>query len=228
MLRALPRIVVAFALVASAGAAPADALVGWWRNDNEERFAEMQLRRDGQFASLSRNNAVLAVVPLHEQSGTWQLRGMRLIIDATTRHTDKQTRKQLRIVSVSPRSLRVRTADGHTDTYRRLPDPFCAPPPSPHHRRVLRDAVIGRWRGHYRTHEIEINVEGAGRGTIRTWDVGSRPSSYNYRWRLANNTLVMNPREGDGKIRWFLDSATGDCISFRDGSGMLYTLQRVR
>ena len=188
----------------------------------------MQLRLDGQFASLSRNNAILAVIPLHEQSGTWRLRGTRLIIDAATRHTDERTRKQLRIVSVSPRALRVRTADGHTDTHRRLPDPSCAAAQSPHDRRISRDAVVGRWRGHYRTHEIEIKLDGGGRGTVRVWDAGTRASSYSYRWRLADTTLLMTPLDADGKIKWFLDSASDDCISFRDGSGMLYSLRRLR
>src|SRR5437764_1440450 len=73
MLKALARVIVAFALVTSVKASLPGAIVGFWRNDNEERFTEMQLREDGSFASLSRNDAIIAIIPLQESSGTWQL-----------------------------------------------------------------------------------------------------------------------------------------------------------
>ncbi len=74
LLRSRWRIVL-WLLVASSGcAASSEQFVGLWRNTNEERFAEIELRRDGSFTSFSRNNAIIAVVPLQEKFGTWQIR----------------------------------------------------------------------------------------------------------------------------------------------------------
>jgi hypothetical protein len=188
----------------------------------------MQLRADGQFASLSRNNAVLAVVPLYEQSGSWQRRGKRLIINSVARGTREWTRNELQIVTVSPRRLRVRTADGHADTYRRLPEPPCAPVSAHELGSTSSAALVGRWRGHYRTHEIEVSLRQRGRGAVWIWDIGSKPVHGNYTWQLANRKLVMTPQDNDGKIEWSVHTVERNCLSFDDGSGMRYTLERLR
>jgi hypothetical protein len=233
MLRALPRVIVAFALATSTKAALPDAIVGSWRNDNEERFTEMQIRKDGGFASLSRNDAIIAVIPLREQSGTWQLHGTRLTVDAAEPHTHERTQKRLQIIDVTDRALRVRTLDGHIDTYRRLRHPTCLG--TEVRRRdggVSIDAAVGRWRGHYRTHDLELSLNRGGRAIMGGSDPGhAYHASGVCTWQLRSKTLTLLPvKEEDrqGPIEWILTAMSRDCFSFTDHSGMVYTLQRVR
>jgi hypothetical protein len=230
MLRALSRAIVVFALATSANAALPGAIIGWWRNDNAERFTEMQLRQDGSFASLSRNDAIIAIIPLQEQSGTWQLHGTRLTVEAVDSHTHARTQKRFKIVDATDRSLVLGTVDGHIDTYRRIPYPACVDMQL--RRGVPIDAVVGRWRGHYRTHELELSLNRGGRALMGASDPG-RPyhTSGACTWELRNNTLTLLPvKEEDrqGPIEWTLTAISRDCFSFTDHTGMLYTLQRGR
>jgi hypothetical protein len=217
-------------LLAAARLACSATVAGWWRNDNDERFAEMQLRSDGQFASLSRNNAIIAIIPLTEQSGTWSLQGATLTIDAALFGTQKAVRTHLRIVSVSDRQLQVRTADGHTGTYRRLPSPSCRTRLLPRQRDISRRALVGSWHGHYRTHEARVTFQQVGRAEIRAWDPHSKVFTSRCRWQLTGRSLVFTWRDDDGlrRAEWLLDSATSDCISFKEDSGMAYTMLRTR
>jgi hypothetical protein len=232
MLRALARVIVVFALITSAKAALPDSIVGWWRNDNEERFTEMQLRRDGGFASLSRNNAIIAVIPLQEQSGTWELHGTRLTVDAVAPDTHARMQKRFKIVDVTGHSLVLGTMDGHMDTYRRLRYPACVDTQSRRDRGVSIDAVVGRWRGHYRTHELELSLDRGGRAVMDSSDLGhSYHASGTCTWQLRTKILTLLPvKEEDrqGPIEWTLTTMSRDCFSFTDHSGMVYTLQRMR
>ncbi len=232
MLRALARVIIAFALATSAKAALPAAIVGWWRDDNEERFTEMQLREDGRFASLSRNDAIIAVIPLREQSGTWQLQGTRLTLDAADPHTHERRRQRLKIIHVTDRALRLRTLDGHIDTYRRLGYSTCSNTQLRRDRGVSIDAVVGRWRGHYRTHDVELSLSQGGRAIMGASDPGHAfRTSGACTWQLTSKTLTLLPvKEEDrqGPIEWILTAMSRDCFSFTDHSGMVYTVQRVR
>ncbi len=229
MLRPAARFIALLAVASTAQATLPDAIIGWWRNDNEERFAEIQLREDGRFASLARNNAIIAVVPLQEQSGTWHLRGSYLALDGTDGYSQERTQKQLQVIRVTDRMLRVRTVDGHIDTYRRITYPACTDKHPSRDSGVSKKGVVGRWRGHYRTHEIEVVFGPKGNATVRYWDPGHRSvTTSEGRWRLAKSTLTITPLDKDGKMKWFLAGTNEDCISFTVGDGMAYGLQRVR
>jgi hypothetical protein len=232
MLKASTRVIVAFALATSAKAALPDAIVGWWRNDNQERFTEMQLRQDGSFASLSRNEAIIAVVPLRERSGRWRLQGAGLTLDAADPHTHARAQERFKVIDATGRALRVRTTDGHIDTYRRLSYPTCADTALRRERGASVDGVVGGWRGHYRTHDLEISFSRGGRAVMRASDPG-----HAYRisgictWQLSDKTVTLLPvKEEDrqGEIIWTLTAVGADCLSFTDHSGMIYTLQRAR
>jgi hypothetical protein len=127
MLRLDWRIVLSLFIVSPACAASSGELIGLWRNTNEARFAEIELRQDGSFTSFSRNNAILAVVPLQEQSGSWRLSGTRLTLDGTDSYSKERSRKRLKLVEIANDKLRM-SVDGHTDTYRRIYLPACPEP----------------------------------------------------------------------------------------------------
>jgi hypothetical protein len=122
--------------------------------------------------------------------------------------------------------------DGHIDTYRRLRSPVCVDMQVRRDRGVPIDAVVGRWRGHYRTHELQLSLNRGGRAIMGASDPGrSSHTSCACNWELRNNTLTLLPvKEEDrqGKIIWTLTAVDRDCLSFTDHASMLYTLQRGR
>jgi hypothetical protein len=129
----------------------------------------------------------------------------------------------------------VQVARNHGSRKKRSDQISYAPCVDAHVRRergFLTGAVEGRWRGHYRTHELELSLNRGNRATMTASDprVTSRVIGA-CTWQLTKNTLTLLPvKEEDrqGPITWTLLAVSRDCFSFGDHSGMIYTLQRVR
>ncbi len=233
LLRSRWRIVL-WLLVASPGcAASSEQFVGLWRNTNEERFAEIELRRDGSFTSFSRNNAIIAVVPLQEQFGTWQVDGELLTLYATDRYSGKRSRKLLRLAEVANNTMRIRVG-GHSDTYRRIHLPTCSGPVAGDVKHTMRaESLIGSWRCHYRTHDYEFVFQRGHRITIFGSDPPDRPRKMDTgTWSIRGTTLTMKRRDSfstpNEKAVWKIIRVGKQCLVFRDGSSMSYVLQRLR
>jgi hypothetical protein len=232
MLRPYWRIVFWLALSPVAFAASPEQLVGLWRSTSEERFSEIDLRRDGSFTSFSRNNAILAVVPLQEQFGTWHIAGDRLTLNATDSYSKKRSQKRLQLMEISKNRLEI-TVSGHTDTYRRIHLPICSEV-SAETRAVREEELIGIWRCHYRTHDYEFSFQRGHRVTLYGADPPDRPSKmYTGSWKLKGNTLTtMPPRDSldtpDEKSVWRITQIGRQCLVFLDDSSMPYVLQRLR
>ena len=226
--------IVLWLLVASLGcAASSEQFVGLWRNTNEERFAEIELRRDGSSTSFSRNNAIIAVVPLQEQFGTWQIDGELLTLYATDRYSRKRSRKRLRLAEVANNTMRIRVG-GHSDTYRRIHLPTCSEPAAEVKHAIRAESLIGTWRCHYRTHDYEYSFQRGHRVTISASDPPDRPHKmYTGIWSIRGTTLTMKPPRDsfntpDEKAVWNIIRVSKQCLVFRDGSSMSYVLQRLR
>lgn len=232
MLRPDWRIVLWLLVSSTAGAASPEELAGLWRNTNEERFAEIDLRRDGSFTSFNRNNAILAVVPLQEQFGTWHIDGDRLTLNATDSYSKQHSRKRFKLVEIAKEKIRLRL-DGHTDTYTRIHLPVCSGAATDV-QRVHEGDLIGTWRGHHRTHDYEYSFQRGHRVTISGSDPPEQPRKmYTGSWKLKGTTVTIKPPRDslhtpDEKAVWHITHVGKDCLVFGDGSSMSYVLERLR
>jgi hypothetical protein len=115
-----------------------------------------------------------------------------------------------------------------TYTFKRLRLPACAGPLVPASGNLDKSVLIGRWRGHYRTHDAEFSLEPGNYFSIAAWDLGDRHKVSEGTWRLSRNEVVMKTREADERIDWTIVRAGANCLVVRHGPSMTYTLQRTK
>src|SRR5207249_4801453 len=154
------------------------SLVGSWRADDGRTYYEVHFRSDHTFtlfARVSMRNPELAVAQMGEQFGTWQVAGDQVVLDSTEASSKRQSRVSLRF-RLSDHSLRLQRFydNPRTDTYRRLRVPVCGDVGLRAHAALDERALVGRWRGHYRTHDTEFAFQPDRRVDFYSWDLGSR------------------------------------------------------
>jgi hypothetical protein len=87
--------------------------------------------------------------------------------------------------------------------------------------------LVGRWRGHYRTHDTEFAFQRDRRVDFYSWDLGSRRKFSEATWRLRKDVLRMKAHSDDERITWHILRVGRRCIVVSDGSEMSYALQRI-
>jgi hypothetical protein len=233
MLRACAQFVF-IALVASATASPADKLLGSWKWDDGKGYSEIQFRADNTFTwfnRLSVKNRELVLSAMTEISGRWLIDGNRLTLDGTERPYKESFRGSLRF-SVNDGRLRVQRASGGSkvDTYTRFRLARCEPSMGPNQALEARD-LIGRWRGHYRTHDSEFIFRQHGIGALYALDAAKPMKVFDLIWNLSGNVLMMRQPHGkiseDEGILWEITAFFGNCFTVRHGS-MTYTFVRTK
>jgi hypothetical protein len=232
----LARVVAAVVLSVTAQQVLAVArpqIVGSWRSDDGRGYAEAHFRADHTFTLFTRmgmKNPTLAVARMNEQFGTWHLAGDRVVLDSTERGSKKRSRITLKFTAGehSLKMQRLWDASGR-DRYRRMTFPRCAETRLATDKLPDERGLVGRWRGHYRTHDTEFAFESGRRVTLYSWDLGNRFKFSEATWRLRKNTIRIKPTKDDlDEITWHVIRAGKCCLVINDGSEMSYTLQRVR
>jgi hypothetical protein len=208
-------------------------IVGSWQSDDGRGYAEAHFRADHTFTLFTRmsmKNPTLAVARMSEQFGTWHIAGDRMVLDSTQRGSKERSRIDLKF-TVGEHSLkmqRVWDASG-TDRYRRMTLPRCAETRFATYKLADERALVGRWRGHYRTHDTEFAFDSSRRVTLYSWDLGNRRKFSEATWHLRKNTIRIKPTKDDlDGITWQVIRVGKSCLVVSDGSEMSYTLQRVR
>ncbi len=210
--------------------AESTSLVGSWYADDSRTYYEMHFRSNhtfALFARMSTRNPELAVAQMGEQFGTWRRAGDRVVLDSTEASANRQSHVSLRF-RLSGDSLRVQRFydTSRSDTYRRLNLPVCANSHSAA-RDLNKRALVGGWRGHYRTHDTEFAFQPNGRVDVYSRDRGSRRKFLEATWRLRKNVVIMNTHQGGGRITWRILRVGRHCMVVSDGSEMSYALQRI-
>jgi hypothetical protein len=176
-------------------------------------------------------NPELAVTEMAEQFGTWRVEDHQLKLDSTQRWDKKRTRINLQFSVTNGRLRMQRVYDpAKTDTYSRMSLPSCAEGTKAAALRFNTDVLIGRWRGHYRTHDTEFSFEAANRASLYAWDLGDRRKFEDATWHLSKNVITIKPKDSlmaDSQIRWTIIHIGYKCLVVSDGSEMPYTLQRI-
>jgi hypothetical protein len=211
------------------------SLVGSWHADDGRTYYEVHFRPDHTFtlfARMSTRNPELAVARMGEQFGTWQIAADRVVLASTEVSPKRQSRVTLRF-RLSDDSLRMQRFydTPRTDTYRRLHLPMCAEFRSAAHVVLDERTLIGRWRGHYRTHDTEFSFEPDRRVTLYSWDLGDRRKFEDATWHFSRGVITIKPGKdslmSDSHIRWRIIRTGSSCLVVTDGSEMSYTLRRV-
>jgi hypothetical protein len=216
-------------------AVSSEQIVGSWKSDDRRAYSEVHFRADHSFTLFSRmsmRNPALAVGQMAEQFGTWRIESHRLKLDSTDRTWNKQsqisiaftaTKRRLRMQSVYDRT--------RTDTYTRMNLPSCAEGAAAASHPFDQRALVGRWRGHFRTHDTEFSFETGRRVTIYGWDLGDRMKFEDATWHFSRDVITIKPRKeslmSDSQIRWRIIRTGDSCLVVSDGSSMSYTLRRV-
>jgi hypothetical protein len=206
------------------------SLVGSWHADDGRTYYEVHFRPDHTFtlfARVSSRNSELAVARMGEEFGTWQIAGDRVVLDSTGA-SPRQSRVSLRF-RLSDGSLRMQRFydTPRTDTYRRLHLPMCAELRSAAHAVLDERTLVGRWRGHYRTHNTEFAFQPDRRVEFYSWDLGSRRKFSEATWRLGKDVLSMKAHPDNERIIWHILRVGRRCMVVSDGSEMSYALQRI-
>jgi hypothetical protein len=219
--------------VSVCAASPAQ-IVGSWKSDDGRNYSEIHFRPDHSFTHFSRismKNPTLILWQMAEQSGVWSVEGERLKLDSMRRGSNERSQNTVRF-RVANHTLTMQNFYDRTktDNYRRLSLRSCAETAVSNHPFNQQD-LIGRWRGHYRTHETEFSFQRPNHVTFYSWDLGDRLKFSEATWRLIGNTITINPPRSSLSfghvIRWKIIRAGGSCVVVSDGSSMSYTLQRV-
>ena len=215
-------------------AASPTQIVGSWQSDDGQAYSEIHFRPDYSFTFFSRTsmkNPELAVTELAEQFGTWRVEDHQLKLDSTQRRDIKRTRISLQFNLTNDRLRMQRVYDpAKTDTYTRLSLPSCAEGTTAAALHVSTEALIGRWRGHCRTHDTEFSFEASNRASLYAWDLGDRRKFEDATWHLSKNVITIKPKDSfmaDSQIRWTIIHIDDKCLVVSDGSEMSYTLQRI-
>src|SRR6266403_2252008 len=207
-------------------------VIGAWQSDDGRGYAEIHFRPDHSCTLFNRpslKNRELAVADMAEQSGTWQVGGDRMKF-YLTRHWPKErwqrsVRFRVRNGVLSMQNVYDRT---RTDMYSRLSLPPCAGIPAPTSR-LREEDILGEWRGHYRTHDVQFVFESGNRATAYSEGI----EIYHGTWRAAGRVITIEPHfkhdEGlNHRIVWTVLHQGQHCLTIGDGSSMSYVLQHLR
>lgn len=176
-------------------------------------------------------NPEIAIAPMGEQSGTWQIAGDQVQLDSTQRGSKERSQIKIRF-RLSKRSLKMQRIydSSRTDTYSRMSLPSCQPR-SPARHTFIRGDLVGSWRCHYRTHDTEFVFQSAGRAMLYVWDLGDRRKILDLFWHCAGTTITMREPNGtvsaDDGFRWNIIGSSRDCLIVHHRS-MTYTLRRFK
>jgi len=109
--------------------------------------------------------------------------------------------------------------------------PVCAEFRSAAHAVLDERTLVGRWRGHYRTHDTEFSFEPDRRVTLYSRDLGDRRKFEEATWHFSRGVITIKPGKdslmSDSHIRWRILRTGSSCLVVSDGSEMSYTLRRV-
>jgi hypothetical protein len=218
---------------AQAFAASPAQICGTWTSDDGRGYSEVQFRADHSFTLFTRmslRNPTLAIAQVAEQFGTWRIAGDRLKLESTQRWSNKREPISLRF-RLRQRSLAMQSVfyASRTDTYSRMTIPPCTDTPSSADLPFDEQKMLGKWRGHYRTHDAEFSFEPGRHVSLYWWDLGDRRKFEEATWHLKKNTIIINPTKdaSDFEIKWQVMRAGDGCLVVSDGYEMSYTLHRV-
>jgi len=236
MLARFAAAVVLFIVAEQAFAASSAQIVGSWKSDDGRAYSEVHFRADHSFTLFNRmsmRNPVLAVGHMAEQFGTWRVESHRLKLDSTDCTWNKRSQISLTF-TVNNRRLKMQSIYDRTrtDTYTGMNLPSCAEGAAATTHSLDQRALVGRWRGHYRTHETEFCFEPGRRVTLYSWDLGDRQKFEDATWHFSRDVITIKPAKdslmSDSRIRWRVIRSAASCLVVSDGSEMSYALQRVQ
>src|SRR5207244_4047899 len=199
----LVRLAAAIVCIVTQQAFAASAsLVGSSHADDGRTYYDVHFRPDHTFtlfARMSTRNPELAVAQMGEEFGTWQVAGDRVVLDSTEVSPKRQSHVSLRF-RLTNGSLRLQRFydTPRADTYRRLHLPVCDELRSAAHNMLDERTLIGRWRGHYRTHDTEFAFQPDRRVDFYSWDLGTRRKFAEAIWRLRKDVVSMKEHRDDG------------------------------
>ncbi len=212
--------------------ADARSILGSWSSDDHRTYYEVHFRPDhtfSLFARISMHNASLAAPQMGEQFGTWHIAGDRIALDSIERDSKRQFHLKLRFRLANHTLTLQRFYDpAYTDTYHRLSLPVCTELHSVHHVLPDEQALVGVWRGHYRTHDAEFVFQPNRHVAFYSWDLGIRRQFSEGTWRLKKDRVSMKAHGDADRISWRILHVGRRCMVVTDGTEMSYTLQRVQ